>query len=145
MVRILILAASLAALIPQRIETAKVNTRADQPGDREVLDITGYYTCSGKETNGSRYTGIAVITKVKEIYVVQWTVGIGSTFLGVGIRQGNSLSVSWAQPADKGVVRGINVYRIDKGPMLTGRWATLPGDGELKTETLTYLKKLGEE
>jgi hypothetical protein len=144
MFRTLVLFAA-AGLAPDRIDTARLSGRADRPGDQEVVDIAGYYTCRGREANGKPYTGIAVITKAKEIYVVQWTIGVGSTFVGVGIRQGNTLAVSWAQGADKGVVRGINLYRIEKGPMLNGRWATLPGDGTLKTETLTFLKRLGEE
>jgi hypothetical protein len=145
MVRTLVLVASVAALAPTRIETTKMEPKVPSAGDREVVDISGYYTCRGKETNGKQYTGIAVITKAKEVYAVQWTIGIGSTFLGVGIRQGNILAVSWAQPGEQTVVRGINMYKIDKGPTLTGRWATLPGDGTLKSETLTFLKRLGDE
>jgi hypothetical protein len=144
MVRTLVLLASFAALAPNRVETAKVTTRTDLE-EREPVDITGYYTCRGREGNGAQYTGVAVVTKAKEVYIVQWTIGIGSNFVGVGIRQGDKLAVSWAQAGEKGLVRGINLYRIEKGPTLNGRWATLPGDGTLKTETLTFLKKLGSE
>jgi hypothetical protein len=144
MVWTLVLLAS-AALAPGHISTTKEDVRADRPGDREMLDISGYFTCRGKEGNGTPYTGVAVITRAKDVYLVQWNIGIGSTFLGVGIRQGNTLSVSWAQSTERGVMRGINVYRIEKGPTLHGRWATLPGDGTLKTETLTFLKRLSDD
>ena len=44
-----------------------------------------------------------------------------------------------------GVVRGINVYRIEAGPRLAGQWATLPGNGTINTETLTLLKRLSDD
>jgi len=109
------------------------------------IDIEGYYSCKGID-NLKNYNGIAVITKKEEVYVVQWMVAMGGGFYGVGIRQGNTLAVSWAIPGDaKGVVRGINVYQIEKGPRLAGEWATLPGRGTVNRETLTFLKKLDAE
>ena len=42
-------------------------------------------------------------------------------------------------------VRGINYYRIEPGPRLMGQWATLHGNGTINTETLTLLKRLGED
>jgi hypothetical protein len=109
------------------------------------IDIDGYYSCKGLD-NLKNYSGIAVITKKEEVYVVQWMVAMGGGFYGVGIRQGNTLAVSWALPGDsKGVVRGINVYQIEKGPRLVGEWATLPGRGTVNRETLTFLKKLESE
>jgi hypothetical protein len=109
------------------------------------IDIEGYYTCKGID-NLKNYSGIAVITKKEEVYVVQWMVAMGNGFYGVGIRQGNTFAVSWALPGDvKGVVRGLNMYQIEKGPKLVGEWATLPGRGTVNRETLTFLKKLDAE
>jgi hypothetical protein len=113
--------------------------------DDPLGDITGYYTCKGQETGGKTYAGIAVISKKNDVYTIQWTVGTGSNFVGVAVRQGNMLSASWALPAERGLIRGVNVYKIESGPRLTGRWATLPGSGYLQTETLTFLKNLDEE
>jgi hypothetical protein len=108
-------------------------------------EIDGYYVCKGID-NLKDYTGITVITKKEEVYLVQWMVGMGGGFFGVGIRQGDTLAVSWALPGDvKGVVRGINMYHIEKGPRLVGEWATLPGRGTVNRETLTFLKKLDSE
>src|SRR6266567_7933804 len=109
---------------------------------QEVGDISGYYSCKGVEAGGKSYTGVAVIAKKNDVYLVQWMVGGGSTFSGVGIRQGDTLSASWALPAERGIIRGVNVYRIDTGPRLVGRWASVPGPGVVQTETLTFLKKL---
>jgi hypothetical protein len=119
---------------------------ASQLASKEVGDITGYYTCRGRDGKGQEYTGVAVISKQKEVYIVQWTIGVGSAFIGLGIRQGDMLAVSWAIPGDKmGVVRGINLYHIEPGPRLVGQWATLPGNGLINTETLNLLKRLSEE
>ena len=109
-----------------------------------VGDVTGYYSCQGEDGNGKRYKGVAMIVKKNDIYVVQWTVGVGSTFVGIGIRKGDTMAISWALPAEKAVVRGVNLYKIAPGPRLTGHWATLPGDGFLQRETLTFLKKVDD-
>jgi hypothetical protein len=118
-------------------KTAKINL------PKKIDDISGYYICKGKEAGGKTYTGVTVIARKKDIYLVQWMVGVGSAFSGVGIRQDNMLAVSWSMPIDKsGVVRGVNLYRIESGPRLEGHWATLPGSGIAQTETLTFLKDI---
>jgi hypothetical protein len=139
---------ALTALVGVDIEPSKalVGKTEAKLATKDVGDITGYFTCRGVDGKGGSYTGVAVISKQKEVYVVQWTIGVGSAFVGLGIRQGETLAVSWAIPGDKaGVVRGINMYRIEPGPRLTGQWATLPGNGMINTETLSLLKRLGDE
>jgi hypothetical protein len=139
---------ALTALVGVDIEPTKapVGKIEAKLASKDVGDITGYYTCRGVDGKGGSYTGVAVISRQKEVYVVQWTIGVGSAFVGLGIRQGETLAVSWAIPGDKaGVVRGINMYHIEPGPRLTGQWATLPGNGVINTETLSLLKRLGEE
>ena len=113
--------------------------------DQEVGDLTGYYTCKGLETSGKSYSGIVVLSKKNDVYLIQWNCG-GSSFVGIGIRQGNTLAASWTLPGDgKGVIRGVNMYRIEPGPRLVGRWASLPGNGILQSETLSFLKHMEEE
>jgi hypothetical protein len=131
-------------LAANRPDTPVARAKGDKlTPDQQLTDITGYYTCKGQEVGGKSYSGIAVISKKNDIYLVQWVVGPGSTFLGVGIRQGNTLAASWAMPAEKaGLIRGINLYKIETGPRLVGQWATLPGPGVYQTETLTFLKPL---
>ena len=53
--------------------------------------------------------------------------------------------MSWAIPNERGMVRGVNLYRIEAGPRLVGRWATVPGPGVMQSETLTFLKGLEAE
>jgi len=110
-----------------------------------IADLSGYYTCKGQEANGKAYSGIAIISKKNDVYVVQWVVGVGNNFTGIGIRQANTFAASWALTTEKGTVRGVNLYRVESGPRLIGRWATLPGPGVTQTETLTFLKSLDKE
>lgn len=116
--------------------------------ETEVGDISGYYTCKGMEVGGKSYSGVATIARKGDVYVVQWVIGSGSTFTGIGIRQGNTFSASWALPGERGIIRGVNVYRVETasgGPRLSGRWASLPGPGALQSETLTFLKQMDDE
>ena len=116
--------------------------------EAEIGDISGYYTCKGMEAGGKSYSGVVVISRKGDVYVVQWMVGSGSTFTGIGIRQGNTLATSWAIPGERGIVKGVNVYRIETasgGPRLTGRWTSMPGPGALQSETLTFLKQMEDD
>jgi hypothetical protein len=142
--RMFLVVSTLGAFTPNTPETTVA--KVEKAGlEQEVADISGYYTCRGLETGGKTYSGVAVISKKGDVYLIQWMVGSGSTFTGIGIRQGNTFSASWALPGERALVRGVNVYRIDPGPRLVGRWATLPGGGSLQNETLTFLKNVEEE
>lgn len=114
--------------------------------ETEVGDISGYYSCEGQEAGGKTYNGVVTIRRKNDVYVVQWVIGEGSNFTGVGIRQGNGFSAGWASPGPNGVVmRGVNTYRIDSisgSPRLSGRWTSLPGNGLVQSETLTFLKAM---
>ena len=37
---------------------------------------------------------------------------------------------------------GLLAFTVEKGPKLIGHWAPVPSDGELRTETLEFLKAL---
>lgn len=121
-------------------------TRVEKAGlEAEIGDLSGFYVCKGKEVGGKTYSGVASIIKKNDIYIIQWMVTGGSTFTGVAIRQGNTFSASWYLPSERGSIRGVNVYKIEPGPRLVGRWATLPGPGILQSETLTFLKAMEED
>jgi len=120
-------------------------TRPEKAGLEDTIgDLSGFYTCKGKEVGGKAYTGVAIISKKNEVYVIQWMITGGSTFTGIAIRQGNTFAASWVIPSERTTIRGVNMYRIETGPRLSGRWATLPGPGYMQTESLTFLKKLDE-
>jgi hypothetical protein len=139
---LLVVVALLFVTAANRPEPRAAKIKPERIADDDI-DITGYYTCKGKEAGGKNYSGIAVITKQREVYVVQWMIGAGAAFTGLGVRQGTTLAVGWAIPGDKGaMVRGTNVYKIEPGPRLVGRWASIPGPGIVQTETLTFLKRV---
>jgi hypothetical protein len=143
MVTQLILLTTLSAFSADGTGT-KADLKKSVPS-AEVGDISGYYSCKGVEAGGKKYSGVAVIVKKSDVYVIQWMVGGGSTFSGVAIRQGDTFAASWALASDRGIIRGINLYRIESGPRLVGRWASAPGPGVVQNETLTFLKKLDLE
>ena len=120
-------------------EAPKADVRALKA---DVGDLSGYYVCKGVEAGGKAYSGVAVLTRKSDVYLIQWVVGGGATFSGLAIRQGDSLSASWAIPNERGLIRGVNVYKIESGNRLVGRWTSLPGPGVLQSETLTFLKQL---
>lgn len=132
---------------PQINQDGKKNPSVRQI-EPDAADLSGYYTCKGQEAGGKNYTGIVVMTKKNDVYVIQWVVGGGANFSGIAIRQGSTFAASWSIPNQNGmIVRGINLYRVESttnGPRLVGRWASLPGPGVQQNETLTFLKKLDE-
>ncbi|MCI0637507.1 MAG: hypothetical protein L0Y72_01295 [Gemmataceae bacterium] len=133
------LATTLGMFSPPPTDKAVPTALALEP---EVADLSGYYLCNGQEGLGRKYNGLCVITKRNDVYLMQWVVG-GTSFSGIGMRQGNVFSASWATTNEKGLTRGVHQYRIETaGPRLVGRWATLPGNGVMQHETLTFLRQL---
>jgi hypothetical protein len=130
---------------PQLAKEAPPSVR---PAEPEAADLTGYYTCKGQEAGGKNYSGIVTLVKKNDVYLISWVVGGGSNFSGIAIRQGNNLAASWSITTERGVVRGVNLYRIESsasGPRLVGRWSSVPGPGVQQQETLSFLKKMDTE
>jgi len=144
---------ALLVLVCFALSAAEADREKSQPlklpkvvPEKDFSDITGYYTCKGKEASGKTYNGIAVIVKKNDIYVVTWVIGGSSTFMGVGVRQGETFAASWVLPInEKTFIRGVNLYKIEPGPRLVGIWATLPGPGIHQRETLIFLRNLDKE
>lgn len=112
---------------------------------KEIGDISGYYDCKGRQSDGKRYNGVVIIRKVNEAYIVSWVIPGNPSFTGIGVRQNNHLAVGWAMQGEKKFIQGINFYKIEPGPRLVGRWASLPGMGVLQRETLIFLKAPDED
>jgi len=136
----------LTPIAPASIDTTKMVAKADYFAEKIVGDLSGYYICEGQEGPDKKYKGIAVITKKGDMYLMQWVMG-SVNFSGVAIRNDTTLAASWAMPVgDKGtIVRGVNMYRIEPGPRLVGRWAVSASDGTIRTETLTFLRKIEDD
>ena len=102
-----------------------------------VGDLDGIYSCVGIQKD-KQYVGAATVQKVGDVYLVNWSMAGDK---GIGIRTGDALAVSWVN--DLG--HGVTVYKIEPGPKLVGRWAGVPGNARLHTETLHFLKAFPEE
>ncbi len=96
------------------------------------IDLAGTYRCDGVSPGGKAYRSVVEIVKDDKTYVVRWLSREGPA-VGIGIVRSDVLAVSYFTGRQVGVV----VYRIEKGPKLTGQWSLLGADGQLYPETLT--------
>jgi|SRR6516164_4017477 hypothetical protein len=99
------------------------------------VDITGIYTPEYQPKSAVQ------ITREGEVYTVRWEHPFG-VWVGVGLRDGNQLSVGW-QRVD-GHDLGVSIYQIEQGgqgPKLVSRFAGYR-DNKVQQETLRFLKKL---
>lgn len=88
--------------------------------------LAGTYAVDGKNPNGSKYTGTAVISGDESTgYTVNWDVA-GSQYTGTGTISGDTLTVDWGQPDPV-------VYKVQADGSLKGRW----GPGGKGKEKLT--------
>lgn len=94
-------------------------------------DLSGVYRCEGKNPDGSDYHGVVQIAAIRDTYLVHWTLSDNVEVLGVGIRRGDTLAVSYF-----GGTPGIVLYKND-GKRLIGEWTMGGTEGVVFTETLT--------
>lgn len=113
--------------------------------DRPVGDITGQYTVSGSDGNGKTYSGAALIDKRGDAYAVTWVQTLSPAVHGIGVRMNDVLSVGWLIDGKSGPGFGVTHYTVRSGGRLVGRWAGLPGDGQIRSETLTLVAPLEDE
>jgi hypothetical protein len=105
-------------------------------------DLDGVYASRGTNSDGSEYRGAVHILRHGDRFVVSWMTlrAAGEGFLleltaiGVGLRTGDTLAVSYVAGSSLGVI----VYQIGEDGHLAGRWTTA-GDDAVHSETLTRL------
>ena len=100
----------------------------------DVADIPGIYECQGTGADGRPYRGAVIIEPDGNRFVVRWIIASELTAIGVGVREGNMLAVSFFGPDSGGVV----LYRID-GEKLLGHWSAPLAAGQVFEETLTRM------
>lgn len=106
--------------------------KRSRPKD-EPIDIVTRYRAESVGPDGTRQVVGAEIQRHGDAYLVKWTRPAGVLYVGVGIRNGNTLSVAWM---NRGSV-GTSLYKIEKGPKLMGTFTELGGIGLISQETLT--------
>lgn len=100
----------------------------------EPAALAGVYECRGVGADGKQYRGAVVIEPDGSRFLLQWYISAELTAVGLGIREGNMLAVSFFG-ADAG---GVVLYRID-GERLVGHWSAPLTDGQVFEETLTRM------
>ncbi len=122
------------AVLTGGLHSEQVFADSKQPNSPAAVppeELTGLYRCEGEG-----YRGTVIIRRTGETYQFIWSIG-SDTHMGVGLRAGTLLSSSW-QSAGMGVP-GIVVYQVEKDNKLVGRYSSYPGNGQVGTETLTYI------
>jgi uncharacterized protein (TIGR03067 family) len=102
-------------------------------GKNEEIDIVGVYTAESGGQDGKTVESTAVIERRGDSYLVTYKKDDKLIFVAVGIRQGDTLSLSWT---NRGQV-GVSSYKIEAGPKLVGQYTTLGGPGILNKEVLS--------
>src|SRR5262245_54497150 len=100
----------------------------------ETTNLVGTYACEGTNPDGATYSGIVEIVRLKDTYLVRWTMPNDSQVVGVGIFSGNQLAVSYY-----GGTPALVVYSVAEGGKLNGKWTAGGADGEVFSETLTKM------
>jgi hypothetical protein len=108
-----------------------------RPNDPEKRNITGEYAGAGTDINGAKYSVNVKIEEDEDTYKVTWKMPDGQSYIGVGIRTGKLLSVSWATQQGTRLTIGVTVYEIQKDASLKGRWSMIGAKGKVKEEILT--------
>jgi hypothetical protein len=108
--------------------------RAAPAATPDTSDIPGIYECQGTGADGRPYRGAVIIEPDGSRFVVRWIIASELTAIGVGVREGNMLAVSFFGPDSGGVV----LYRID-GEKLLGHWSAPLAAGQVFEETLTRM------
>lgn len=115
-----------------------VTLKKPKPAVEETVEIVGKYRSELIEATGKTVVTEAVVEKRGDTYLVTYMLGDKTLFVGTAIRRGDQLSMSWISSGQV----GVSVYKIERGPKLTGEYATLGGIGVTGKEVLTPWKKI---
>jgi hypothetical protein len=125
-------AALLLGVLLVSTVSASIGPAAAAAAAPDEADLPGMYECQGVGADGKPYRGAVIIEPDGSRFVVRWIIASELTAVGVGIREGNMLAVSFFGPDSGGVV----LYRID-GQRLVGHWSAPLAAGQVFEETLT--------
>ncbi len=117
---LIILLALVVAIAPVKVQT--------------TVDPSGAYRCDGVSPDGQTYRAAVHIVRNGDTYIVRWLTPRGIVNVGVGVLNGDTLSVGYV-----GASAGVVVYKLDGNKQLSGEWTDLDASGHVYTETLTKL------
>lgn len=112
--------------------------RKPKPPADEAVEISGKYRSEVVDPEGKSLVTEAVIERRGDAYLVTYTKGGQLMFVGTAMRKGDQLSMCWVSNGQT----GVSVYKIEKGPKLTGEFTTLAGPGILGKEIMTPYRRI---
>lgn len=121
---------------PKEGMTVAVLRRPRPPADE--VEIAGKYTSEVVDPDGKSLVTEAVIERRGDGYLVTYQKDGKLMFVGTAIRKGDQLSMCWMS----GGQAGVSVYKIEKGPKLTGEFTTLGGLGVVGKEVMTRFRRI---
>lgn len=92
---------------------------ANQTSTTTTPDIAGNYTVTGTNENGSPYKGALEVIKRGDVYQFRWNAG--TQYDGVGVPNGNVVSVAFTGGSD-GKGCGVVNYEMAGDDTLAGKW-----------------------
>lgn len=112
--------------------------RKPKPPADETIDIAGKYRSEVVDPEGKPLVTEAVIERRGDAYLVTYTKDGQLLFVGMAMRKGDQLSMCWVSNGQT----GVSVYKIEKGPKLTGEFTTLTGPGVVGKEVMTPFRRI---
>jgi hypothetical protein len=105
------------------------------PAQAETMVLASHYKASGKNPDGSTYTGTVDVNVISDTtYTIVWHIA-GATYKGFGMRMNDYLSATYTIDGEPGLV----MYKAVEGGGLGGLWA-IRGENGSGTEVLTPVK-----
>jgi uncharacterized protein (TIGR03067 family) len=112
--------------------------RRPKPAADEQVDIVGKYRSEVVDPEGKSLVTEAVIERRGDAYLVTYQKDGKLMFIGTAMRKGDQFSMCWMS----GGQAGVSVYKIEKGPKLTGEFTTLGGPGVVGKEVMTPYRRI---
>lgn len=122
---------------PKGGATVVILKKPRPPAD-EQLEIVGKYRSELLEPNGKVLITDAIVERRGDAYQVTYRKEGKILFIGTAMRRGNLLSMCWVSAGQA----GVSVYKIEKGPKLSGEYTVLAGIGVTGREVLTPWKQI---
>src|SRR5262245_38598706 len=99
--------------------------------------ITGQYCVTGHDPYlDVDYCGVAMISKIDDVYKIHWDYSDNTTYTGVGVLKDDCIAFTYTLDCDQASGDGIILYNI-KDCKLKGSWTVRCADPLVGTETLT--------
>lgn len=103
----------------------------------DPVKLAGEYDGTGTDVAGKPYSVQVRIQPDGDAYRFWWTAPGGQELVGVGLRTGRQVAVSWTGRASEGkVFVGLTVYEVRPDGTLVGRWTMFGAKGVVRSETL---------